>query len=67
MLYSECIWKLPFMPNMAQFIVVHLVQSGAHDWHQEAVVEVVKELAADKRVCHLYYSIAEFKTVHEQH
>lgn len=55
------------MPNMAQFIVVHLVQSGAHDWHQEAVVEVVKELAAHKRVCHLYYSIAEFKTVHEQH
>lgn len=50
-----------------KFSVVHLVQSGAHDWNQEAVVEVVKELAAHKRVCHLYYSVAEFKTVHEKH
>lgn len=56
-----------WLTSSAQFSAVYLVESGANDWNQEAVVEVVKELAAHKRVCHLYYSVTEFKTVHEQH
>lgn len=53
--------------NQKRGSVSNLVQGGAHDGDQEAVVEVIQELRADPGVCHLHHGVAELQGVHEKH
>lgn len=44
----------------------YLMQRGAHDRYEEAVVEVVQELGADQGMSNLHHGVAELQRVHEQ-
>lgn len=43
------------------------MEGGAHDWYEEAVVEVVQKLGTDCRMCDLHHGVAELKRVHKEH